>query len=453
MIIERTQIEAKWGSEIVRRKKINTYLGYYDNFQKDELKDLIEMRLQTEESKELKKYLKTDNITKQIINETSLLFQSEVKISIVNGANIDEAKTDELSEILDSVLFNAVMQETNRFVNLTKDVGILPQIRDNKLELDIITSDQMIVKQKDDDPTKAEWIAYQVGINTNTLQSHKINIYHKWSAEGKSQIEVGDKGQILSEIFIDAPDYDGLIPIVMFRNYIPKDSFFKEFESDIVDFNKELNYNLTRLEMMRDYNLPQRVDFGTDPDKTYPIGITMRMTFDNGAVGDVKPDSKYIKPDFPITEETETILKNKEMLAISQGLSADSIRGGEFTSGYQMRLSKENILNKNRADRPFYRNAIKDLIKIMFITENHLKGKFNVDSDIKVDFGEITYSDDPQQKATTRTVKINNGTHSRIDFIMEDNLDLTRPEAELKAKQIDMENTKSGIVKAIPNIE
>jgi len=85
MIIERTQIEAKWGSEIVRRKKINKYLGYYDNFQKDDLKDLIESRLQTEESKELKKYLKTDNITKQIINETSLLFQSEVKISIVNG--------------------------------------------------------------------------------------------------------------------------------------------------------------------------------------------------------------------------------------------------------------------------------------------------------------------------------------------------------------------------------
>ena len=440
MIIERTQIEAKWNSEIKRREKIENYLRMYDNFQKKDLIELIELRLNKEEARELQKYKKTENITKQIIDNVSLLFQKEVQILLLDGLIVDEEQSNKLFEILESVVINAILQETNKYVNLTRDVALLPQIRDGKIEIDIITSDQMIVKQKDDDPTKAEWIAYQVGINTNTFQSNKVNIYHKWSEQGKSQIEVGDKGQILSEVFIDAPDYNGEIPIVMFRNYIPKDTFFKEFESELVEFNKMLNYNLTRLEMMRDYNLPQRVDFGTDPDKTYPVGITMRMTFDNGAVGDVKPDSKYINPNFPIEIENESNIKSKEMIAISSGLSGDSIRGGEFTSGYEMRLSKENIFNKNRTERPFYRNSIKNLIKIIMLTANNIGGKFDINLGVKVSFGEIEYSEDPFQTASTRSIKIKNGTNSRIDFIMEDNPHLTREEAEAKASVIDKDN-------------
>ena len=185
MIIERTQIEAKWNSEIKRREKIENYLRMYDNFQKKDLIELIELRLNKEEARELQKYKKTENITKQIIDNVSLLFQKEVQILLLDGLIVDEEQSNKLFEILESVVINAILQETNKYVNLTRDVALLPQIRDGKIEIDIITSDQMIVKQKDDDPTKAEWIAYQVGINTNTFQSNKVNIYHKWSEQGK----------------------------------------------------------------------------------------------------------------------------------------------------------------------------------------------------------------------------------------------------------------------------
>lgn len=451
MIYKKTQLEAKWFSELRRRLKIENYLGYYDNFQKDDLANLIDVRLHKEEALEMQKYKKTENVTNHLIDAISLLFQQEVMIAIEGKTEIDVKQTEDFNEILDSLLFNATMQDVNRKVNLSKDVGIIPQIREGKIFLDIVTSDQMIVKQKDDDPTQAEWIAYQVGINTNTTQFTKINIYHKWSSEGKFEIEVGDKGQIIKETQIDAPSYDGLIPLIMFRNYIPTKSFFKNFNSEIVEFNQNLNYNITRLEMMRDYNIPQRVDIGTDPDKIYPIGITMRMAFDQG-LGDTKQESKYINPNFPITQESETNKEDKESFAISLGLGKDSVSGGEFTSGYELRLSRENILNKNRAERPFYRNSIKELCKIIMMTANQIDSHFKLDSKIKIDFGEIKYSDDPQQKAQTRSQEISNGTKSRIDFIMEDNPDLNRKDAGLKAKLIDKENSKSEIFKNIPGL-
>jgi len=451
MRYKKTQLEAKWFSELKRRLKIENYLGYYDNFQKKDLEDLIDIRLHKEEAIEMQKYKKTENVTVQFIEAISLLFQQEVMIAIEGKTEIDVKQTEDFNEILDSLLFNATMQDVNKKVNLSKDVGIIPQIREGKIFLDIVTSDQMIVKQMDDDPTKCEWIAYQVGININTIQNTKINVYHKWSAEGKFEIEIGEKGQILSEVQLEAPDYNGLIPLIMFRNYIPTKSFFKNFNSEIIEFNQDLNYNITRLAIMRDYNIPQRVDIGTDPDKVYPIGITMRMAFDQG-LGDIKQDSKYISPDFPIKQESETNKEDKESFAISLGLGKDSVSGGEFTSGYELRLSRENILNKSRAERPFYRNSIKELCKIIMMTANQIDSHFKLDSKIKIDFGEIKYSDDPQQKAQTTSIEISNGTKSRIDVIMENDPDLNREDAEIKAKLIDKENSKSEIVKNIPEL-
>ena len=108
-----------------------------------------------------------------------------------------------------------------------------------------------------------------------------------------------------------------------------------------------------------------------------------------------------------------------------------------------MLLARENILNKNRSERPFYRRSIRDLIKIIMITENNIKKTFDISKNVRVDFGDIVYSDDPQQIANTRTTEIKNGTKSRIDFIMEDNPDFTRKDAIAKAELIDEETIKT----------
>jgi hypothetical protein len=86
------------------------------------------------------------------------------------------------------------------------------------------------------------------------------------------------------------------------------------------------------------------------------------------------------------------------------------------------------------------------------MTANQIDSHFKLDSKIKIDFGEIKYSDDPQQKAQTTSIEISNGTKSRIDVIMENDPDLNRKDAEIKAKLIDKENSKSEIVKNIPEL-
>jgi len=435
--------------EINRREKITKYLDMLDNKQQKYLEEMIINRLNTEEAKEFVKYSKTDNFTNQIITAESILFQEPIVIDLMSkGGENPIANNEDFKVLHDSLLFNATMQEVNKKVNLTKDVAVVVQIVDEKVELSIVTSDMLLVGEKENDPTKFEWIAYQVGKERND-DYIDLKIYHKWSKEGKFEIKINASGKIIEEILLkDAPDYGGRIPVVMFRNYIQADSFFKDFNSEVVGFNEALNYNMTRTEMERDYNLPQKVIVGGEKDKRYSMGITFIEVFDQGMMGgDLKPSISYARPDFPIKEEMDATTENKKQFATSKGLSQDTISGGDFTSGYELLLSKTEIINLNKAQRPFYAKSIKDLIDIIILAAA-ITNQFIVteEYEVSLDFGEIKYSDDPQKKASTRQTNIAIGIASRIDYIMEDNPDLDRAAAEAKARQIDKDNLKSSTI-------
>ena len=428
----------KWRDDFERRKEISRAIDFYENKHKKYIEEIIDNRIDKREAEILKKYFEYENLTDSLIRDMSLIFREPPDIT-------DDEK---VKDLLDQILYLAVMRDVNKLVNLTRDVGVLPQIRDDQIELDIITADNMFVEQEDDDPTKAKAIYYQVGVLTNTpIVADRIDIYHYWTKEGKFKCYVNSEGYIEEDSIeqLEAPDYDGEIPIIMFRNYKPIDKFFSTKRNAIVDKNEQIDLRLTALNMLEDYNLPQRVNVGVPPEQEMKAGLTFSMDIPSNSMGEVKGDSKFINPQAPVMDEWTLIENRMIRVARSLGLSADTIKGAEYTSGFHYALSKQEIIQKNKEEREYYRKSMTDLIRIILMTANELPGySFNPKMEIKIDFGEVRFVEDPEARERVRALQMSNGTMSRVDFVMDDNPDLSRDDAIEKIKEIDEENRQYG---------
>jgi len=108
-----------------------------------------------------------------------------------------------------------------------------------------------------------------------------------------------------------------------------------------------------------------------------------------------------------------------------------------------LKLSKQDIINKTVQDRQYYRPAIIDLVQnIMRLYTWEGDKTFPDKLDISVDFGEIEFETSPKEREELRAMQLNNGTASVIDFIMEDNPDLSREQAVERYKEIEADKGK-----------
>lgn len=430
MVINAKQT-AKWRQDLIRRIEAERSIDFYENRHDEYLRDLVDRRVDQLEADYIKKYLDFENLTERLINDMSILFRESPQITIVDAS---EQVQEKFNELKTELMIDATLRDVNKLVNLLSDVGVLPQIRNGEIALDIITPDVSFVEQLPDDPTKAAKHFYQVGISENSVYGDRIDVYHYWTIDGnKYSCTVNmQSGTIANEEQLPAPAYKEQ-PIVMFRNYIPRQRFYSDKKNAIVETNLQIDYDKTRLNIMRDYNLPQRIMLGMAENEDKKIGITFEthMPWQETATGLQHGDVKYIKPDFNVKEEQEMIIDSETNLATSFGLSSSSIKGGEFTSGYHLALSKAEILARNKEERPYYAKAIKDLFRIIFKACQYTD-KYKIlkpEMDINIDFGEITFEQDEMTKEQVRAMKIANKTASPVDFIMEDNPDLTYDEA------------------------
>ena len=401
-----------------------------------------------EEAKELKKYIEHDNITERFIEEISLVFAEKVRITArklrPDGQLIDDEDTQkQLDRLLRISRFQVTMKEVERLSKLTFDVAVLPQVRDGKIELDIITGDKAFVVQQERNPLKAEQFYYQVGIRENTALADRVDIYHFWTSDGrKYQCEIMINGQPdpQSVARLNHVPYDRM-PVVMFRSYLPIDAFWYDGENAIVEKNIAIDLKRTDLAMAEAYNIPQLFTTGTRENQDLKKGRTFKIDIPRNDMGEAVGDAKYLAPDEPLKELNQMILSRIEQLGLSKGLSRSLITGANASSGYELALSKYEIVERNKRQRDYYYDSVVELVQTMIATANRGLG-WDIPEDlvIGVDFGEIRFAVSDEEREKTRLMKLQNGTVSRIDLMMEDNPELDRPTAIEQATRIDREN-------------
>jgi len=401
------------------------------------LEEIIFKRVNFQEAAILKEYIETDNLTKSIIDAKSILFKVQPSITI----EASEERQEKFNQFLEDTNFFPLLRQIQRLTELQFDLHVIPQIRDGKVCIDIVLAQDAFVEQDKNDPTKFTKFFYQTGVLENTVSSEKVTEYIYWDADGQHKCEITADGQIDQATVEDIPSvWDGtkVIPVVVFRNYIPINTYWSPRKNYLVEKNIQVDLRLTALNMLEDFNLPQKVRIGMDADVEGKVGLTFTEDILRNDQGEAVGSVNYIRPDAPVTEEKELIEWRKKEVAVSSGLSADSLTGKTFTSGFELFLSKSEIIEKNKEDRPLYRQPLKQLLSyMMFLAKDKANYGATVDTmpEVSINFGELVYTQSPEEVERVNAAKLVNGTGSLVEFAMKEDPDLDEEEAIKLIKQ------------------
>jgi hypothetical protein len=431
--------QEKWDQDTKRRENVAKAIDFYNNQQEVYTDEYLKAKYSEKAYKKLIKYMVCDPISEGIINDMSIMFQSGFSIS----TGVKEA--DEfITEVMEYTQGQALMIKLDRLVNMQKKLAVVPfyDKETDKFYFDIITGDKCYVKQRPDLPLLAEEILYSTGamIDSPTV-SDQINTYVKYTKDKKEKVEIGTYGIELKTISTEPNPYliYNEVPFAWFYDDLNIDTFWSECGNRLVKDNLELNGLLTNHDLMLDYQtFSTLVTIGLEQGQPLYIGpqFHLNLVRKSYSSSDPTPDAKYITPDAKIKEVWDIICAKAVKCAKSVGLSAqayttDASASGGYNSGYQLRLSKIDIIIKNQMRQIFFIQAIKRMIRLLLMCSNiYKKTSFQVQSmKIKVNIYDPSVDLSPLEKETVRTTKIANGTWSAIRSIMEDNPDMSLEDA------------------------
>ena len=442
-IIQNGLLISKWQDDEQRRELASMYLDYYKGVYRSVLGKLIEQQVNREGAKKLKYFMESVGLTEYIIKEIALVFSEPADITLLDAPDDVAADWD---NTLSDVDVQVVLENIDQYVELLHDCAVMPIVIDGVAKLKIITPEKCIIHQKEDDPTEMIRFLYLVDTMVNTPgRLERVDIYACLDiADGRLRYytcELDKLGQIIKETINEKeiPDY-GRIPVVFFRNYLPTDCFWYSGNSTIVDTSIQADMRRTDLAMAEAYHIPQLVTSGLTNEefKKLTLDRTSYINIPRDEMGNAQGKAEYITPDSGLDKLNEQIQNRRKTLARNKGLSSDTIDGVTATSGYQLALSKMDILQRNKSKRKYYIKPIRELMELLIDTL-YFYDIINFTSykdKVSIDFGEISFPQSEEEKARAREMNTAQGIWSPIQSIMQDNPDLDEKEAVKHFKKI-----------------
>jgi len=438
MILEQKRTSI-WQDDLKRRRDVLKSLDYYSNNQEYYLDNLLSIIYPVTHTK-VARYAETYPLTQRVIDDTSILFQDPVLVQIDKDNLFDE-----FTDMLESSMFNAILDKVNKFVNLTYKLGVMPVYRDGVVELDIITGDKCFVYQDINNPTKITDLFIHISGLEQTPSSradHRIDQYIRWNNETQSTVNVDiANGKILSETNIELNPY-GKIPIIWFTNDLQINNFWPEKNNPIIESNGWINVDTTNLNLMYSFQAYSTlVIIGMDDKAIKDIewGPQALLAMKSDPATETQPSANYINPSPKLSEYEMAIANKKVDAAQAAGLSAQAYKkdNTSFSSGYMLKLSNETLLKRVKSDRQYYVAPIKSLLSLMMITwsMNNTAKSFPEDTEIRLNYSEITYDSSPIEKAQMNVILLSQGLTSAVEIIMQEDPDITEDEAILQLKK------------------
>ena len=403
---------------------------------------------------ELKKYIDTMNILKDIIDDTSLVFAEKPEILVTVSSKINDDYTKALNDILSEANWYVILNELNRLTNLFFDVTAVPVTRNDKIEIDIITPDRSFVQNNDFDPITAETFYYMIGELPNAQnKASRGDIYMACRKSGKELVVRQSNGTIVPYLedkyqdFVDETQYP-YNPAVMFRNYKPISSFWHPGLNPLVESDLNNDMRLTEYNMARAYQLPLLVTVGLPDNQKITKGQKARINIppNMGTPG----SASFLVPDQKLDILGKQITDMVERLKLSKKLSKSTITGQTATSGYELMLSKIEILNWNKSQQKYYTRSVIELCKnIMALSTKYGKIRFADNCEIKVVYGEQQFIETTDEKITRQSKELMSGLKNLVDIEIE-NSDgtLDRKEAMKLVMERKAENKEIAVLSA-----
>jgi hypothetical protein len=460
MIVEGLK-QAKWDDQIKRQKEARKYIDYYNNRQDEGdgrvagqsyLKELVAKMFPLTKA-DMFPYCRTYPITEQIINDASILFNNPPRITINPADALDSADPKVLlfqQEIVDKPMLNATLIQVNRYTNLLNKIAVMPKWYETgkAIEYVILTPDKVMVLQDPDSPQHINAILYALDPLQDTIgYTARADRYMMITDEEWAEVKIS-RGQ--PEIVKSDKNPYGFIPVAWFQNSLPIDGFWIDKGNPIVEANEHYNVYKTLEKLAITYQMYSTlvtIDIPAEAQIPWGVRAVLNLSGDQNNPN-VRPDAKYITPDPKLTEVSTIIEGEIDQMAGYAGLSKEAYRNevNSFTSGYHLELSKQEVINNAELEKPFYTKGLTDLLTMACRIYTHHNPTNTLESvtDFAIDYKPIEFKRNPMEVWQVRILEKQNGIKSNVDFVMEDNPDLTRDEAIQRLQQVEADKTEIG---------
>lgn len=441
--IQELKLKAKMQDNDIRRRLARKAIDYYNYNQYSYMAELIENRYPDTYS-DLYEYIVTIDLAKSLTVQLSKLFSDDPAISIDGSQSVQDA----FIALMDSVNLYGLLPMIDRYTETCNRIGVVPiyNERTGKIKLDFITPDRCIVWQDENDPTEATAVAYTIRQQIDSPVAERSDIFAMWTDSEYRIVTLKKDGSVDKDIEPAVPNPYGRIPIAWFSIEPQIDAFWPDRLFPMVNANERANIQLTNLDVALDYqSFSTLYTSGMPEGSKLLVGVQRYINIPlNPETGQAAGSVGYVTPSPQLQAVWQIINDNIALSASMMGISPEAIRqGSQFSSGYQLRLSKSDVIDRNMAKRSAYREPLRQLLQnIMDCNTLNTSIKLPSDAMLKIDFADVKIENDPLQEEQLRSLKIQNGTMSRVDAIMQDNPDLSREDAIARIAEIDSDNNR-----------
>ena len=433
-IIIDSQIRERFNQLNMLKYNVQNLLDFYNCDQKHYMQNEWRQKVSPAQFDLIKDKIQIFPFTSQIVQELSIIFQNGLSYK-----NIDNSTN--LIKLLNDTNLLSKLDYTNKMATLLSATAILIQINDeSNINLQILTPDKYITQSDDFGKMTAFW--YETGFKKYSLDSaNKDLIYTRITKQFVQTVQLrGSKYVILNQV----ENILGFIPAVIFtQNLInqlqvnPKLNF--------LEMNVQLNNlltNLNQLVFMQSFStLVITNALQTSKPILYGINKVLMLSGQGTDVLGVntQADAKFISPSARLSQVDLIISNRMQKYASSLGIGSSAYKNETLNSGYQLKLSKQDVINKAIKKLPIYQNKLNQLIDYITIIYNYINPRNKIIDQVTIQINEPSYDISMQQKEQLNKLRLQNKVTSPIRILMQQN-QITLQQATELYMQIIQEN-------------
>jgi len=397
------------------------------------------------------------NITKKMIDRMAVVYKEPAIREIEDEMDAEEQPTTEYLDYILPVDINSKDKRAHRYAKLfnTSLTQVYFNKETGKVDFRIEPPYLFKVEVDENNPYKAIKVSYDKYF-TNTSGDDELYTV-VWTAEehykedqnGK-KTKVGDNEDMVNPWRDE--DGNGVLPFVELRLEEGED-FWGGGQCDIVNLNETMNFLLTfqvnDAVILGSTGTLLAVNLGLDkkvdqPEEAKKVRVGRRhpIVVDNVRPDMTTPSLQYVSTQPLIAEIQNTIDYRIKQLAVIKGLNPNTIISEiKDTSDAQKQMDSWEMLEVRRDDIDACRNYEMKRWEVIKAVNNtaykdaELKSNFGLeqipwDAELKVDFADIKIELTPEQLWADRKEREARNMNTPVDWLMEENTELTEEEAE-----------------------
>jgi len=395
-----------------RLKNVQKLIDFYNNDQKEYLKDYLKL-------KDLDDFpFYETGLTKKIVNKISEVYKTAPL------RFFGEKRSDTYESLTKKK--NIAMKTIERQANLLGVVGVRPYIKDGKFDYMLLRS--MSATLKGIEPTGVKFLIADNGMN---------RLYEYWTPENRYILDENNKkvdGKAYG--FEDEKNPYGVIPFVFCQNSYIIDDFYNTGNNadDIVNANEQISLMLSEMAHKYRYTAFNPIwGKGKVDDNAIQFGYDKILWIDDpeGNVGNLSIDHKFMDDVETIKFQIQLIERNHN-LSINWGISGN-------TSGFSLviqNIDHQDDLLDRRGICIGWENDLLEMERI--VGKKH--GIVVPDKDFRVDFQELNFPLSIEEQNKKWQFELDNGLASKADYWRAQNPDMTDEQVQAKIDKIAKEN-------------